>query len=86
MFSFRMLILMLDEEEWTDLTAMSHNQPGTRYGHSAVVANNAMWVYGGMTGLQPRSDIWKYNLCKSNFCFGFLCLCLVVFLLFCFFF
>lgn len=51
----------IDEEEWTELTTVSQTHPGLRYGHSAVVANNSMWLYGGMSGLHPRSDVWKYN-------------------------
>lgn len=55
-----------DEEEWTELTTLSRNLPGRRYGHSAVVADNAMWLYGGMAGLSPRSDLWKFSFCESH--------------------
>ncbi|KAK7109648.1 hypothetical protein V1264_013652 [Littorina saxatilis] len=51
----------IDEEEWTELTTLGRNLPGRRYGHSAVVADNAMWLYGGMAGLSPRSDLWKFS-------------------------
>lgn len=51
----------IEEEEWTEITTMSHSQPGRRHSHSAVVASNAMWLYGGMCGLAPRADLWQYH-------------------------
>ena len=53
-----------DEEEWTELSTLSRAQPSRRYGHSAVVADNAMWLYGGMAGLSPCADLWRYSFCK----------------------
>ncbi|XP_076460753.1 uncharacterized protein LOC143293582 [Babylonia areolata] len=51
----------IDEEEWTDLTHLSHCRPSGRYGHTAVVAENAMWIFGGTAGLSPCTDLWKYS-------------------------
>ena len=28
---------------------------------SAVLHNNALWVFGGMTDLQERSDFWRFD-------------------------
>ena len=38
--------------------------PGARHAHSAVVHDQAMWVFGGMCDLQPRNDFWKWSFGK----------------------
>ncbi len=35
--------------------------PGARHGHSAIVHDQAMWVFGGMCDLQARNDFWKWS-------------------------
>ena len=35
--------------------------PPPRHRHSAVLHNNALWVFGGMTDLQERSDFWRFD-------------------------
>ena len=35
--------------------------PPGRHRHSAVLHDNAMWVYGGMTDLLERSDFWRFD-------------------------
>ena len=32
-----------------------------KHHHSAVVHSQAMWVFGGMSDLQERSDCWKFD-------------------------
>ena len=39
--------------------------PGARHSHSAVVHDQAMWVFGGMCDLQPRNDFWKWSFGKN---------------------
>lgn len=39
--------------------------PPARHRHSAVVFDQGMWVYGGMTDLQERSDLWRLDLGES---------------------
>lgn len=36
--------------------------PPARHKHSAVLHDDAMWIYGGMTDLQERSDLWKWDI------------------------
>lgn len=36
--------------------------PPARHKHSAILHNDAMWIYGGMTDLQERSDLWKWDM------------------------
>ncbi|KAL8611934.1 hypothetical protein ACOMHN_034063 [Nucella lapillus] len=57
----QMWALDIDDMKWMELRALSQSQPGGRYSHSAVVAENAMWLFGGMAGLQPKSDLWRYS-------------------------
>ena len=35
--------------------------PSPRYSHSAVAGEGGMWVYGGLEGLQARSDLWRWS-------------------------
>ncbi|XP_017772416.1 PREDICTED: uncharacterized protein LOC108559595 [Nicrophorus vespilloides] len=39
----------------------SDTNPPARHKHSAVIHDDAMWIYGGMTDLQERSDLWKWD-------------------------
>ena len=39
--------------------------PGARHSHSALVHDQAMWVFGGMCDLQPRNDFWKWSFGKN---------------------
>lgn len=36
--------------------------PPPRHSHTAVVFDQEMWVYGGMTDLAERSDFWRLDL------------------------
>lgn len=40
--------------------------PPPRHKHSAVLHDSAMWVYGGMTDLQERSDFWRFDFGKEE--------------------
>ena len=35
--------------------------PSPRHRHTAVLHDNAMWVYGGMNDLQEKSDFWRFD-------------------------
>jgi hypothetical protein len=35
--------------------------PPARHKHSAILHDDAMWVYGGMTDLQERADFWRWD-------------------------
>ena len=64
LISTYMNVLLSDEEEWTEVTSLSKSKPCRRYGHSAVVADNSMWVFGGLSGLSPCADLWRYSFCE----------------------
>lgn len=32
-----------------------------RHRHSAILHDNAVWIFGGMTDLQERSDFWRFD-------------------------
>ncbi|KAK5644820.1 hypothetical protein RI129_006120 [Pyrocoelia pectoralis] len=40
--------------------------PPPRHKHSAILHEDAMWVYGGMTDLHERSDLWKWDAVSST--------------------
>ncbi|XP_043236042.1 uncharacterized protein LOC122388731, partial [Amphibalanus amphitrite] len=46
---------------WQELRTGAGPTEG-RHDHSAVVHDSAMWVYGGMTDLTERSDLWRLDL------------------------
>ncbi|KAF6209563.1 hypothetical protein GE061_015311, partial [Apolygus lucorum] len=35
--------------------------PPARHKHSMVIHDSSIWVYGGMTDLQERSDLWRFD-------------------------
>ena len=37
-----------------------------RHDHSAVSHDSSMWVFGGMTDLAERSDLWRLDLGRSG--------------------
>ncbi|XP_054713112.1 uncharacterized protein LOC129222613 [Uloborus diversus] len=52
----------LSTERWHLLLTPSYfEQPPPRHNHSCVVHDGAMWIYGGLTDLQPRGDFWKWD-------------------------
>ncbi|XP_050310192.1 uncharacterized protein LOC126746125 isoform X2 [Anthonomus grandis grandis] len=54
-----------ETESWhlvsTPPSKMGDQFPAPRHKHSAVVHGEAMWIYGGMTDLQERGDLWKWD-------------------------
>ncbi len=45
--------------------------PPPRHSHTAVVFDQEMWVYGGMTDLAERSDFWRLDLGIAYYCSSF---------------
>lgn len=43
-------------------------RPSGRHKHSAVLHDDAMWIYGGMTDLQERNDFWRWDTSKKRAC------------------
>ncbi|KAK3862819.1 hypothetical protein Pcinc_027666 [Petrolisthes cinctipes] len=56
-------LFLVEEEKWSQVTSRGE-QPPPRHAHSAVMHDNHMWVYGGMTDLQERNDFWRYDTGK----------------------
>uniref|UniRef100_T1JP19 Uncharacterized protein n=1 Tax=Strigamia maritima TaxID=126957 RepID=T1JP19_STRMM len=51
-----------DKEIWQQAILRKNAEvPTGRHDHSAVVHDSAMWVYGGMTNLQERTDFWRWD-------------------------
>ncbi|XP_065344018.1 F-box only protein 42-like isoform X1 [Cloeon dipterum] len=48
-------------ESWHLLSGRGRDEPPARHKHSAVMHDGAMWVFGGMTDLQTRSDLWRWD-------------------------
>ena len=49
-----------EEDTWSPVSSRGE-QPASRHAHSAVLHDDAMWVYGGMTDLQERNDFWRFD-------------------------
>ena len=59
----------LPSQTWHMVSQGGLGAPGAgdcppKHHHSAVVHNDAMWVFGGMSDLQERSDCWKFDFCE----------------------
>ncbi|XP_030761818.1 tip elongation aberrant protein 1-like [Sitophilus oryzae] len=54
-----------DTESWhlvfTPPNKSSEQCPPSRHKHSAAIHEETLWIYGGMTDLQERSDLWKFD-------------------------
>ncbi|PNF19061.1 hypothetical protein B7P43_G11560 [Cryptotermes secundus] len=70
------MLISPDTESWHMLSASSSgitcgrssnsgsghgDLPPARHKHSAILHDDAMWVYGGMTDLQERADFWRWD-------------------------
>ncbi|ESO87991.1 hypothetical protein LOTGIDRAFT_166011 [Lottia gigantea] len=51
----------IDEEEWQLLPQPTRNHPGSRHAHTACLHGNSMWIFGGMSDLTVKNDLWQYN-------------------------
>ena len=69
------LLFYLPEAEMWHLNSKSISSDpvaDSRHGHSAVVYDGAMFIYGGMSNLVAKDDLWQYNfstfvLKKTNY-------------------
>ncbi|KAK3108043.1 hypothetical protein FSP39_000012 [Pinctada imbricata] len=54
----------IEEEEWELILQhqRSEDTPGGRHGHSAVMYGRDMWMFGGACDLNPKADLWYFNL------------------------
>ncbi|CAL1276516.1 unnamed protein product [Larinioides sclopetarius] len=60
--SSELWIFDLSTERWSLLLTPSYfEQPPPRHNHSCILHDDAMWIYGGLTDLQPRGDFWKWD-------------------------
>ena len=46
---------------WTEVTT-SATKPSARYGHSSVLYNEHMVMFGGYNGSSRYNDVWTLNL------------------------
>nr|CAI5831057.1 unnamed protein product [Callosobruchus analis] len=56
-----------DTDSWHLLSPSSSTEssstcPPARHKHSAVLSDGCMWIFGGMTDLQARSDLWRWEV------------------------
>ena len=42
--------------------------PAPRFYHSAVIANEVMWMFGGVLNGMPSDDLWSFDLQVGCFC------------------
>ncbi|XP_058804552.1 uncharacterized protein LOC131671824 isoform X2 [Phymastichus coffea] len=54
-----------ETESWHLLSSCDSGPPA-RHKHSAVLHGDAMYIYGGMTDLQERSDCWRWDAKGSS--------------------
>lgn len=53
----------INKQRWElrNLSSSSNCHPEPRHSHSAVVFNDSMFVYGGLSNLKPLSDLWRWS-------------------------
>ncbi|XP_051155421.1 host cell factor 2-like [Leptopilina boulardi] len=56
-----------ETESW-HLLSSSECGPAARHKHSSVLHDDAMYIYGGMTDLQERSDCWRWDVHTASWC------------------
>ncbi|XP_046490732.1 uncharacterized protein [Neodiprion pinetum] len=56
-----------ETESW-HLLSSSECGPAARHKHSAVLHEDAVYIYGGMTDLQERSDCWRWDVNTASWC------------------
>lgn len=65
-FGYEFIYFFQETESWHLISTVSSKNADSvspaRHKHSAVLHSDAMWVYGGMTDLQERSDLWKWDI------------------------
>jgi hypothetical protein len=58
----KLLVPFAETETWHLVSqGGSFEGPSPRHKHSAVLHDNALWVFGGMTDLIERSDFWRFD-------------------------
>jgi hypothetical protein len=62
------IFVVVDTESW-HLISNGRNGPPARHKHGMVLHDDSIWVYGGMTDLQERSDFWRFD--TGNFIFKY---------------
>lgn len=45
----------------SNLGSMSACHPEPRHSHSAIVYEDSMYIYGGLSNLKPLSDLWRWS-------------------------
>ncbi|XP_032301605.1 leucine-zipper-like transcriptional regulator 1 homolog isoform X1 [Coturnix japonica] len=56
-----------DTRTWLYVSTPPHSTgPGPRHGHSAVVYRAAMYLFGGLVGLNEQKDLWKWDFGNSS--------------------
>ena len=53
--------LNLDSLEWNKIN-FDGLSPSGRFGHSAVIDNDLMYVFGGWDGANTLNDLWIYKI------------------------
>ena len=57
----------IEKSAWTVLQPRSSAIPSHRYGHSSLVINSDLYVFGGMDKNQTLNDLWRFNFSESKY-------------------
>ena len=55
------LIFFAESETWHLISQGGSECPSARHRHTAVLHDNGLWIFGGMTDLQEKSDLWRFD-------------------------
>ena len=53
--------------EWSEVIPLSKDKITKRYGHTAVICNDSMFVFGGYDDFGLKcNDLWEFNFSKTD--------------------
>lgn len=53
-------------QNWTLVDPVGKKQPPGRHSHCAVVYQNCMWVFGGISDGKQMEDLWYFDFTKNS--------------------
>ncbi|XP_014242265.1 uncharacterized protein LOC106662584 [Cimex lectularius] len=57
-------VFHFETESW-HLLSNGRVSPPARHKHSMVIHDSSIWIFGGMTDLQERSDLWRFDTVRK---------------------
>ncbi|XP_014272328.1 uncharacterized protein [Halyomorpha halys] len=63
--SSELWVFHFESESWHLISNGKSSAPA-RHKHSMVIHDGSIWIYGGMTDLQEKSELWKFDTVRKS--------------------